>query len=362
MLALAAIRPRKTPVRFVVALILVAMVFGTFLIARSLISDDAIWPGSEVARRNRWIHNHLKKTEAWETRPVIFLVGSSATNYGIDPLRLEKELQSSGINATVLSFCMPGDNHYERIYMLRQFLGLLSEADKKKLRRTTVFFLGEIFDSYDKDPVYRMEKDAFSERSIKYLNPQSSWQSWHAYRTTQEANGALESFDTGWLLLQHALLNRFAVGTFSSMNLSPMRKRKTPPFFPLEGVKSSFDAGLAIQKIRKYQPPAASLASLPAPWALMNRDYRDLMDPYVDNYGFYALPMLEPARISYAHSFARAVPSDHLVFGPPTPGELEAMLASENWFDGVHPTGLGAEKFTLWLANQLTKVLRQDKI
>ncbi len=330
-------------------------VFGGFLLLRSTVPDERIWPNSEVARRNRWLKNHLLKTQDWELRPVIILSGSSATYYGIDTLQLEKDLDELGTPATVLSFSMPGNTHPERQYMLESFLDGLPSEERRKLQQADVLFLGEVFDEYDRHPLYRFSKEAFTERAILFLSPKIAVRAWEAY--AKQLNPDLPRIETMSLLFQHVLLNRFCAGAFAGMRPT-IKVRKTPPFFPLEGSKEKFNYEKALQSMKSTPEIQSPVSGIPFPqWIISNSHLRHTMAPYMDHHGFYCLPVLESHRAAYQTAFLASQKPDVPLVGPADARESEALHRKDFWFDGVHPTGRGAGEVTRWFASRLAQIL-----
>jgi len=339
---------------------IVAIVFAAFLGGRMFVPDENLWPGSEVARRTRWLAKHLRKSKGWEGRPVVILTGSSATYYGVDALQLEAELLKLGKPATVLSFCMPGDNHHERIYMLETFLRMIGSGKRERLAKADVFYFGEAFDDYDRNPLNRFDKEAYSERAIVFLNPKKAVQVWQAYTKLVDQEPDRPVLEPLTQLAEHALLNAFAVGSLSEWDWWKTHWKKTPPFFPLEGGKDHFNYEAAEQATRRVQAKHR-LDSYPSDlypqWYVVSQHVRELMTPYVDQFGAYCLPTLEPHRLRYAYWFRSRAPKKYLVVGPPAAEDLEGMLQADYWFDGVHPTGVGAQAVTTWLAAEIAQHL-----
>jgi hypothetical protein len=333
------------------------VVFGGFLLLRFAVPDDLIWPNSEVARRNRWLRNHLEKTADWERKPLVILSGSSSTYYGIDAGQLEKNLVEMGTPATVLSFSMPGNTHAERQYMLEQFLNGLPRDIRDKLEKADVLFLGEVFDEYDRNPLYRFSKDSFTQRTIQFLNPGVATQAWEAYAKQLESEPGLPRLGTMGLLFQHVLLNRFCAGAFSEMRPT-IKFRKTPPFFPLGGSKDTFNYEEAVQNMKNPQDGSQKVSGLPFPqWIISDSQLRKAMTPYVDQHGYYCLPVLERARAAYQRSFLASLSTDTPAIGAPDTKENDALNRKEYWFDGVHPTGDGAREVTRRFAERLAEML-----
>jgi len=356
LVALALVKPAGGTLSVRAALASVFAALLALAMVRSLLPEELVRPDSEVMRRCRWLANHLRDTKGWEKSPVVIITGSSATMFGLDPQRIERRLREEGSPATVLSFSMSGATLHERRYMLENFLRLVDVDTRQKLAAADLIVLGEIFDAYDQNPLYRMEKEAFSERLIQFLNAGNAWKAWQAYLRQREMEPGLPLFLPASLLAQHALLNALAVGALSDMQLGSGKKRKTEPFFALEGKKGNFDYNQMLRYLENARPVPRDF-SLPLPQAKLGLE--QMLEPlqsYPHRLGFYSLPMLEPHRTAYAAALRRSLPGS-IFIGPPARSDLEAMLAEDCWFDGVHPTGKGAVMFSDWFAGQLRKIL-----
>ncbi|MFV0337662.1 MAG: hypothetical protein ACK5LK_05395 [Chthoniobacterales bacterium] len=363
LLALSFVRLGKKPPQLKIALGTGVLIFLSFLTLRAIVPDEWLWRNSEVDRKTRWLQKHLKKTPEWETRPVVILLGSSVTYYGIDAEYLERELTRLGTPAMVLSFCMPGDNHHERLYMLEVFLRKIGAQNREKLMATHVMLLEEVFDEYDRNPLYRMEKESGTERARLFLHPRNALKAWRAYaRTLQEGDGDISETRATALLAEHVLLNRFAVGAFSKMQWPEHRSRITPPFFALEGQKNGFDYE---RTIKSLQLPAKNLTPLKVPypqWQVWQEHLHEFMDSYVDAYGFYGVPTLEAQRVEYQKIFFNNLPSEVMKIPNPNSKEMAYLMHSKFWFDGVHFTGEGAQNVTSQMAAQLSMLLKKNDL
>jgi hypothetical protein len=156
------------------------------------------------------------------------------------------------------------------------------------------------------------------------------------------------------LLAHHALLNQLAVGSFSDMKWPGEKKRIDRTFLALQQPETGFDFGKAAAAWQGARPAAdENLArSLPyEQWSRSTQDIFEVMQPYADDIAFFALPVLEPARADYAAAFVLALDDPQSPVLPlPTREETVALLSPEFWYDGVHPTASGANKFTEWFA------------
>jgi hypothetical protein len=277
--------------------------FAGLAAARSFLPDEFFWPNSPVAQRARWAVRHLAKNPGWENRPVFVLLGSSATNFGLDHELLEKLLAARGTPATVISFAMIGQTHLERRYAVETFLRLLGEEGREKLTSANVTLLHEIFDAYDRNPLYRFKKEAFTERFIQFINLSNAWRGWRAYEAQLASEPDLPRWSMAGLLAHHALLNQFAVGSFSDMKWPGEKKRIDRTFLALQQPETGFDFWKTAAAWQSAKPAAdADLArSLPyEQWSRSIQDIFEVMQPYADDVAFFALPVLEPARADYA--------------------------------------------------------------
>ena len=347
----------KTSARTALATMAAAML--GLLAIRALLPDEVIWPNSEVMRRCRWLVRHLESKPGWESTPVVILTGSSATMYGLDPERIEHRLAEAGRYATVLPLSMSGATLHERRYMLQNFIRLLGREGRQHLKSADLIVLNEVFDAYDHNPLYRMEKEAFSQRLIQFLNPENAAKAWEAYTLQLSTEPDLPKWSVASSFVRHALLNIFAVGAAAEMEWPRGKKKKTGPFFALDGHKGNFDYAQTCSAFEDAaQHPERGTVRLPFSQGVLSLTH--LLEPlrsYRYRQGFYALPTLEPVRRNYAQDLRQAVGPSTAFIGPASRADLEPMLSEDVWYDGVHPTGKGAELFSDWFASKLVGIL-----
>jgi len=156
-------------------------------------------------------------------------------------------------------------------------------------------------------------------------------------------------------LLEHAMLNRFAVGVFSDMNPPPKREFRTPPFFGLSGKKGGFDFTATVELFEQAQADGNQAAGPGKAWAIYEKQMLAGPGRSMQSRGYIALPTIESARRNYQETFRNQRATGTQMIGPVSEAELEAYLQEDYWFDGVHFTGPGAEAYTDWLAGQILK-------
>ena len=243
--------------------------------------------------------------------------------------------------------------------MLQSFLGMLDDETRRKLSTAHIVVLQEVFDSYDENPLYRVEKEAFSQRLIQFLHPENAWKAWRAHALQCRGDSNLSEWPMALLLARHSLLNIFAVGSLSDMEWPRGKRRVTAPFFALEGHKQAFNYQETVGLLQQSADPT-TIQNLIAPFPQAKLSFAQMLEPlqiYPHHVGFYALPMLELHRTAYAKDLRRLTGGSTPFLGPPSDAELQDMLSAEFWFDGVHPTGAGAALFSDWFAKNLISIL-----
>ncbi len=346
MLALEFVMPGFRAIRARIFFLIFGGSIFLFLILRSFLSASRVDPeGEAVVRVESQVH-HLLQRKKWQEHPVIFLVGSSATQYGVNGKMLERLLNKAGIPVTVLQFSLSGANHFERLFMLRLFLEKIGAQHCEELKKAPTIMLCEVFDAYDESPLYLFKREAYTRRAITWFEPRQAWSAWQAWR----ASGKSEDISY-WTLWEHVLLNRFAVGSFSGLEV-PHYGREIESFFPLTGTKKNFQYKDAEKNFRETQVVPLHPELYPG-WKNYYQTLFQEMGKIVNSCGFYALPTLESQRRAYQESFAKALPPHTTMLGPISQKMMESFLCSEYWFDGVHPQGEGSILMTAWLSQEI---------
>ncbi len=322
-----------------------------FIVLRLFLPTAWIYPEAETMIRVRHEVAYLLHAREWQKKPLLILEGSSATEYGINGRALEQMLAQRGIEATVIEFSLPGANHLERLFMLQLFLEELGKKHREELARAPTILMSEVFDSYDQDMLYLFKKEAYSLRTIQWLHPWNAFLAWKM----ASVNKVQENAFFRWRLLEHAFLNYFCVGIFSS--LEPLNyQKKMNPFSPLSGKKRTFDYIKTEEEFKRslLSPPKKIGMTIPsAGWQLYYQELYQELGGLCHSLVFYALPTLELQRRAYQFAFAQHHPFTTTFLGPPSLDFMNMLLHQENWFDGVHPTGTGAILFTEWLAEEI---------
>jgi len=346
----------KTPPRLGAAVLVWGGIIAAAVAIRQWVPDSFFYPKSEIVKRVQGQLRVLRKTADWEKHPVLILEGSSVTLFGVNGAELAGLLAERGLPATVLQFAGAGANHYERLHLLRLFWQSLKPGEREKLRRTRVVLLSEVFDAYDRNPLYLYAREAYSERALVYSTPRNAGEAAQAYRIYQRQPDFAETEPVLWPLLENSLLNTFAVGAFSDLR-PPGKLRGIPGFFALTDPKAAFDFPATWTNFAgSWKEPEKFADALPLPqWSRYFETLRAECAPFVDEFGFYALPLLEPQRYAYQRAFADHLPPSVIMIGPPGEAFYSRLNQPGDWFDGTHPRERGAQVFTEWFADELAR-------
>jgi hypothetical protein len=333
----------------------VAGVFAVFLGIRALVPDESVFFASEVSRRVRAQVEEFRKSGA---RDFYIVEGSSVAAHGCDPEVLRQEIVARGLDVGVLQFSAQGANHFERAFLMEAFWRGLNDEEKARLQNGRVVLAGEVFDAYDKEPLYLFTKESLTERAKVYMSPSYAWAAWQAYWVSLPGNlSGMEkmAISSKYLskIMERHLLNRFGAGALADMN-SRARKKKTRAFFALEGSKQNFDYEGAEKSRRDFAPAQISGDAISPGWKACENFKSQKTSLWVDEEVFFAMPVLENNRLAYQINFKSN--SNKIVLGPATSIEMEAFYGKGNWFDGVHPTKKGAVLFSRWLAERFLEI------
>ncbi|MFZ4778378.1 MAG: hypothetical protein ACOYM3_23660 [Terrimicrobiaceae bacterium] len=341
-------------------------VLALFLCLRAMVPDEQVFIGSDAARRVRAQVRDLQKKPNWWEKDVLIVEGSSIATYGIDNREVEAALAARGWDPVVLEFALPAANHFERTFLIEAFFRSLPRADRDKIRAARVVLLKEVFDLYDRNPLCLFDKEEYQERAKVYMNPSNALQSWKAYAASLPQSmpfgeRASDLFLSGVLIGERLLMNRFGAGALSDMKPVSWKKR-TQAFHALSGTTPGFSYDAAVNSINDTSDLESTLpwTGFPPGWLACFRHEKQTLGDDVDAVAFFAMPALEPKRLSYQMGFSKGLPDGATMIGPPTSSQLQPFLKKGYWFDRAHPTGPGATEFSRWLAGEL--LLRRSRL
>lgn len=276
--------------------------------------------------------------------PILLLVGSSLTQYGLDEKRLADDLAHDGHQVRVLRLGYGGMSSLERLYYLRRLMDAGFHPQ---------WVLFEITAYYDNDPLLQFRHNLYSGTMIQCMDLTTALLSLRWVAST-DPQPLADRLSDAYHVLTHLLLHEVHVGFFQQAeSWSKVRGDSAshiPPPSPLltgSGIAQRIDA--VQQAMVNPLPPAAA----PSSWALTV--YRNLQGTLrgsgVANTLFYAVPTLVPNEIRYDRAFC----GERDCIYPDHPAIFAALNSVSDWLDYSHLYGPGRELTTDWLAAGIIK-------
>lgn len=275
--------------------------------------------------------------ETRSDKPILLLVGSSLTQYGIDETALETALAAEGHDVTVLRLGFGGMSIPERLYYLRRYLALAEQ------RPAAVLF--EVSGYYDLHPLQQLAQNPFSRREIAAMDLDNLRLSL-AWLLGPDGAPAL----AGPLLADFAL-HGLQIGVlpksawWSELEAKPFRV--VPP-------KTEYDPDATVAaEVAEIEHDEAPPVPITAWTRQAIAEETGLFRAVgVTHFGFYATPSRYVPEWRYARDFCRAEQAY-----PCLPAEDPALLASlgqdRAWLDQTHLQGEGRARYTAWLAGRI---------
>jgi hypothetical protein len=284
-------------------------------------------------------------------RPVLLLVGSSYSQYGIDETALQQALEAAGHKVTVARFGFGGLSIPERLYYLRRYLA------SARHRPAAVLF--EISAYYELKPLKQLQQNPFSAREIAALDGDNLRLSL-AWVFGPEGAGS-DRLTLAAELVGDYLLHTLQIGALPNSvpadRLPASNFAGTPPktaHFTAEQIAADLADGQNGQVISPELLDPDHQTPVPTGWALGAIDEElDLFRAAgIARFGFYGLPSRYADEPIYARQFCRG-----MTRFPCIPAEDPALIAGlgcdEDWLDETHLQGPGRARYTQFLAERL---------
>lgn len=275
--------------------------------------------------------------EAHSDKPILLLVGSSLTQYGIDEAALETALAAQGHDVTVLRLGFGGMSIPERIYYLRHYLALSGQ------RPAAVLF--EVSGYYDLHPLQQLAQNPFSRREIAAMDLGNLRLSL-AWLLGPDGEPAL----AGPLLADFAL-HGLQIGVLpKSAWWTDLEAKPFSIVPPKRGHDPDAIVASELAEIEHDDTPPVPITA----WTrqAMAEETELFRVAGVRRFGFYATPSRYAAEWRYARDFCRAeraypcLPAEDLAL-------LGALGQDRDWLDQTHLQGEGRERYTEWLAGRI---------
>lgn len=334
------VMPRPSRYRLPAALALVcsgfiaAEVFASILIREARLVPNGLEPLPLV----KYIENQGAGP------PILLIVGSSFTQYGIDSNRLARDLSKAGEPVRVMRLGYGGMSLLERLRYLRK---LVRAGFRPK------WAMLEVSRSYDKRPLFQFNRNLYSRHMIENMDLPTARLSLQWVLFYDHAP-ILNRLQDSYLIVAHLFLRFVHVGYFQTAipwdQVVPDSYSYIPPRSPLlTQARIMRRLHAAAEALHGPVPRADDIS----PWAMMvyHRMERILRRAGVTSIGFYALPTPQPKEVFYDREFFRR--RDHIY---PSADLLFQQLAPVgDWLDYYHLYGPGRSLVTDWLASHILK-------
>lgn len=286
-------------------------------------------------------------------RPIVLLVGSSLTQYGIDEAALAERLTAQGHPAAVLRLGFGGMSIPEQIYYIRRYL---ATAQRKP---DVVLF--EVSGQYQLLPLLQLQEHKFSGREIAAMDSDNLRLSL-AWALGADGDRT-ERLELTASLLGHFALHELHLGALpNSLWSSAVRAADFAGDAPK--TKHASDTEIAADLAHGQSQEALSTEFLapgvplpdavPTAWAqgAIREEIALFRAAGVTRFGFFAPPSRIADETVYGRLFCRGMSEF-----PCLPMDDAAFLATlghdEDWLDTSHLHGPGRELYTAWLADRL---------
>jgi len=282
-------------------------------------------------------------------RPILLLVGSSYSQYGIDEAALETALDAAGHPMMVVRLGFGGLSIPERLYYVRRYLAAA--------RHKPAAVLFEVSAYYDLQPLKQLEQNPFSRREIAAMDTDN-------LRLSLDWLFGPEGASSNRLTLTAALLGQFALrslhvgalpGSVRQDALTGNDYRGAPPktaHYPDAEIAADLAAG---QNGQVLSPAVPVPAAIPTRWT--RQAIAEELDLFraagISRFGFYAPPSRYADEPIYARQFCRAM-TEFPCIPAEDPDLITSLGHDEDWLDLTHLQGPGRQLYTGWLAARLT--------
>ena len=321
------------------------------------------FPDAATSRVAEFGKERIKTSEASLGQYVLVIEGSSPTSRGLDGDLLETQLRASGIAASVIQLSLDGANHLERLQILRQFVQGLGATEVERLKQARVILCREVEFNYDRDPFNKVESNAFSDRTLSYINVQnlpeivrwfglnSGWKGLIRKRGLIGSLAAMETFN----LFRVGYLERIEKGSLlPPQNGYLPRETSAADFNPSGPLPVSIPVGSSKSELKLFRSTV--------PWvAARDAEYARLFDKIGVTQFFFSVTGWHGSMIRYNAWLAQSTEPQHF-FNGDTEALRQSLADPRLWSDEVHLRPAGARIFTLAFANYFIDAIRHHQI
>jgi hypothetical protein len=336
----------------------------TWVIALNLFAPLKLsFPDAATTRVAKFGRERLKADERALGQYVFVIEGSSPTSRAVDGEQLEAALRSAGIAASVMQIALDGANHVERLQILRDFVQGLGATEIEKLKRARVILCQEVEFYYDRDPFNKVESNAFTDRTLSYINLQnlpvmvrwfglnSHWIGLIRKRDLIGSMTAMEAFN----LLRIGYLERIQTGgVLPAQNGFVPRETRSPNFNPSGLLPLSFPGNPSPQDLKIYHSTTAWVSSRDAEYEALFK--RVGATPWFFSVTSWSAPMYR------YNSWVSRSPEYQPFFNGDTETLRQSLADPGLWADDLHLKPAGARIFTQAFANYFIEAIKNHQL
>jgi len=322
------------------------------------------FPDAATTRVAEFGNNRLKQDGRSPGQYVFVVEGSSPTSRAIDGDQLETQLRSAGIAASVIQIALDGANHVERLQILREFVQGLGAAEIEQLKRSRVILCREVEYYYDRDPFNKVESNAFSDRTLSYINMQNLPEITRWFGLNSHWIGLIRKRDLVGSIVAMEAFNLFRVGYLERIqtggSLPPQqngfvpKETRSPDFNPSGPLPINFPSNPSKIDLKIYHSTMAWVASRDA-------EYEKLFEKVGATPRFFSVTSWSAPMYRYNLWFSQSAK-----YQPFFNGDNEALrksLADSGlWADDLHLKPAGARIFTQAFANYFIDAIKNHQL
>ena len=363
LILIAGLNPKRNPV------LVRCFVYGSalallWLIAIQLFAPLArSFPDSATSRVAKFGTERIKASEASLGQYVLVIEGSSPTSRGVDGDLLESQLRAAGIAASVIQIALDGANHVERLQILRQFVQGLGATEVERLKRARVILCREVEFNYDRDPFNKVESNAFTDRTLSYINVQNLpeivlWfglnSGWNGLIRKRGLIGSLAAMET-FNLFRVGYLERIEKGSsLPPQNGFLPRETSAADFNPSGPLPVTIPVGSSKAELKLFRSTV--------PWvAARDAEYASLFEKIGVTQLFFSVTTWHGPMTRYNTWLAQSTKPRYF-FNGDTEALRQSLADPRLWADELHLRPAGARIYTLAFANYFIDAIRHHQI
>jgi hypothetical protein len=321
------------------------------------------FPDAATTRVVQFGSDRLKQDDRSLGRYVFVIEGSSPTSRAVDGEQLEAQLRSAGIATSVIQIALDGANHVERLQILREFVQGLGDKEIEQLKRSRVIFCREVEYYYDRDPFNKVESNAFTDRTLSYVNLQSLPEIIRWFGLNSHWIGLIRKRDLVGSIAAMEAFNLFRVGYLERIqtggSLPPQngfvpRETRSPDFNPSGPLPLNFPNDPSKTDLKIYHSTTAWVASRDA-------EYARLFEKVGATPCFFTVTSWSAPMYRYNLWFSQS-PKHQPFFNGDTLALRKRLADPGLWADELHLKPAGARIFTQAFANYFIDAIKNHQL